>query len=405
MRLRARLQAAAAALTVIATASIMAAVPVTASGLPAATASTTGGAGHAAAVTISQQRAVLRYWTPSRMEHAVPLGPATSILRAAAGTVTQPVAGLFGAGLLGAGQLGAGSAAPLPWPAPLSSLIPPLEFLAAPARVAPTARVARLAPVARVARVAPVAPAGRVSRGGRLLRAAGGGRTTGAAWTGGGAIARTAGKIFFTLGGTDYVCSGAVVASANADVAVTAGHCVSDGSGNWATNWTFVPGYSNGNAPYGSYPARRYFVAGPWTSSANEDYDVAFVALSTASVGGTATHVVSAVGGLGVAFGGQPGRVDAFGYPAEPPYGGEQLYYCAGGTSPDPYHATSDSGLNCAMTEGSSGGPWLSGFNGSTGVGTVTSVSSFKYDDGTDIMYGTTFGSSAKSLYQQAAHA
>ncbi|HEY4464404.1 MAG TPA: hypothetical protein VGN41_17190 [Streptosporangiaceae bacterium] len=401
-------------------------MPVTASGLPAATASTTGGAGHAAAVTISQQRAVLRYWTPSRMDHAVPLGPATAILRAAAGTVTQPVADLLGAGLLGAGlhgaglpgagqpgagQLGAGSAAPLPWPAPLSSLVPPLEFLAAPPRVAPTARRARLARVARVAgvapvaRVAPVAPAGRVSRGGRLLPAAGGGRTTGAAWTGGGAIARTAGKIFFTLGGTDYVCSGAVVASANADVAVTAGHCVSDGSGNWATNWTFVPGYSNGNAPYGSYPARRYFVAGPWTSSANEDYDVAFVALSTASVGGTATHVVSAVGGLGVAFGGQPGRVDAFGYPAEPPYGGEQLYYCAGGTSPDPYHATSDAGLNCAMTEGSSGGPWLSGFNGSTGVGTVTSVSSFKYDDGTDIMYGTTFGSSAKSLYQQAAHA
>jgi V8-like Glu-specific endopeptidase len=383
MRLKARLQAAAAALTVTATASVMAAVPVTATGLPAATASTTGGAGRAAAVTISQQRAVLRYWTPTRMEHAVPLGPATSLLRAAAGAVTQPVAGL----------LGAASAASLPRPAPLGSLVPPLEFLAAPARVAP---------IARVARVAPMAPAGR---GARLLRAAGGGRTTGAPWTGGGAIARSAGKIFFTLGGTDYVCSGAAVASANADVAVTAGHCVSDGSGNWATNWTFVPGYSNGNARYGSYTARRYFVAGPWTSSANEDYDVAFVALNTASVGGTATHAVSAVGGLGVAFGGRPGQVDAFGYPAEPPYSGEQLYYCAGGASPDPYHATNDTGLNCAMTEGSSGGPWLSGFNGSTGIGTVTSVSSFKYDDGTDIMYGTTFGSSAKSLYQQAAHA
>jgi V8-like Glu-specific endopeptidase len=299
---------------------------------------------------------------------------------------------LAGAGSAGDGLIGAGPAASLPRPAPLGSLVPP-EFLAAPARVAP------------ISRVAPVAPAGRASRGTRLLRAAGGGRTTGSRWTGGGVIARTAGKIFFTLGGTDYVCSGAAVASANADVAVTAGHCASDGSGNWATNWTFVPGYSNGNAPYGSYPARRYFVAGPWTSSANEDYDVAFVALNTASVGGRATHVVSAVGGLGVAFGGQTARVDAFGYPAEPPYRGDQLYYCAGSTSPDPYHATNDTGLNCAMTEGSSGGPWLSGFNGSTGIGTVTSVSSIKYDDGTNIMYGTSFGSSAKSLYQQAAHA
>ena len=390
MRLKARLQAAAAALTVTATASVMAAVAGTASGLPAATASTTGPAGHAAAVTITQQRAALRYWTRARMEHAVPLGPATSILRAA-GTLAQPL----GDGRV-AGLLGAGPAAPLPLPAPLGSLVPPLEFLAAPARIAP---------VAPAARVAPVTPAGRASRGARMLRAAGGGRTTGAQWTRGGAIARAAGKIFFTLGGTDYVCSGAAVASANADVAVTAGHCAADGSGNWATNWTFVPGYSNGNAPYGSYTARRYFVAGQWTSSANEDYDVAFVALNTASIGGTPTHAVSAVGGLGVAFGSQPGRAFAFGYPAEPPYNGEQLYYCAGGTSPDPYHATSDTGLNCAMTEGSSGGPWLSGFNASAGIGTVTSVSSFKYDDSTDLMYGTTFGSSAKSLYQQAAHA
>jgi V8-like Glu-specific endopeptidase len=378
MRLKARLRAAGAALTVAAAASAMAAVPVTASGTTAATASTTGAAGHAAAVTIRQQRAVLRYWTRRRMEDAVPLGPATSALRAAAGAITQPVAGL----------LGAGSAASLPLPAPLGSLVPPLEFLAAPVRVAP------------------VAAAVRASRGVRMLRAAGGGgRTTGAQWAGGGAIARSAGKIFFTLNGTDYVCSGAAVASANADVAVTAGHCASDGSGNWATNWTFVPGYSNGNAPYGSYTARRYFVAGQWTSSANEDYDVAFVALNTASVGGAPTHVVSAVGGLGVAFGGQAARVDAFGYPSEPPYNGERLYYCAGSTSPDPYHATNDTGVNCAMTEGSSGGPWLSGFNSSTGIGTVTSVSSFKYDDSTDIMYGTSFGVSAKSLYQQASHA
>jgi V8-like Glu-specific endopeptidase len=381
MRIKARLQAAAAALMLAATASVIAAVSVTASGLPAASASTTGPAGHAAAVTMRQQRAVLRYWTRSRMEHAVPLGPATSVLRAAAGALTQPL----GAGPV-AGLLGAGSAAALPLPAPLSSLVPPLEFLAAPVRVAP------------------VAPATRASRGARLLRATRG-VTTGAQWTGGGAIARTAGKIFFTLGGTDYVCSGTAVASANADTAVTAGHCTADGNGNWATNWTFVPGYSNGNAPYGSYTARRYFVAGQWTSGASEDYDVAFVALNTASVGGAPTHVVSAVGGLGVAFGSQPARVDAFGYPSEPPYNGEQLYYCAGPTSADPYHATNDTGLNCAMTEGSSGGPWVSGFNPSTGIGTVTSVSSFKYDDGSNTMFGTSLGSSAQSLYRQASHA
>jgi V8-like Glu-specific endopeptidase len=382
MRLNARLQAVAAALTAVSAATVIASAAA-----PAATASTArpagvaggtsaaGAAGHAAAVTIAQQRAVLRYWTRSRMEHAVPLGPATSALRAAAGAVTQPVSGLLGTGAVSA----------LPLPTPLSSLVPPLRFLAAPARVAP------------------VAPAARALRAAATRRA--GGRTTSAQWQGGGAVARTTGKIFFTLSGTDYVCSGSSVASANSDVAVTAGHCVTDGSGNWATNWTFVPGYSNGNAPYGSFTARRFFVASQWTTSANEDYDVAFAALNTASPDGVPVHVVSAVGGMGVAFGTQEGQVDAFGYPSEPPYNGASLYYCAGGTSPDPYHATSDMGLDCAMTEGSSGGPWLSGFNGSTGVGTITSVSSFKYDDSSNMMYGTTFGASARSLYNQAARA
>jgi V8-like Glu-specific endopeptidase len=343
--------------------------------------STAGAAGHGAAVTIRQQRAVLRYWTRSRMEHAVPLGPTASVLRAAGGALTQPLADGPAASLLGAG-----SAAALPLPAPLASLVPPLQFLAAPLRVAAAA------------------PTARESHAAQTERAAASG-TTGAQWQGGGAVARTTGKIFFTLGSTDYVCSGAAVASANADVAVTAGHCANDGTGTWATNWTFVPGYSNGNAPYGSFTARRYFVASQWTSNADEDYDVAFVALNTASVGGVLTHVVSAVGGLGVAFGTQPSRVDAFGYPAESPYNGQQLYYCAGSTSPDPYHATNDTGLDCAMTEGSSGGPWLSNFSPSTGVGTITSVSSFKYDDGSDTMYGTAFGSSAQSLYRQAEHA
>jgi len=93
-----------------------------------------------------------------------------------------------------------------------------------------------------------------------------------------------------------------------------------------------------------------------------------------------------------------------FGYPADAPYNGQQLYYCSGTVSPGPYQ-TADNGLTCAMTEGSSGGPWLAGFNPATGTGTITSVSSFKYSTDAQVLYGTPFGSVAQSLYTAAQNA
>ena len=48
--------------------------------------------------------------------------------------------------------------------------------------------------------------------------------------------------MFFTLGGNDYVCSGTALLSGNKSVVWTAGHCVNEGPGEFATNWEFVPG-------------------------------------------------------------------------------------------------------------------------------------------------------------------
>ncbi len=103
-------------------------------------------------------------------------------------------------------------------------------------------------------------------------------------------------------------------------------------------------------------------------------------------------------------LGAQPAQETVFGYPADAPYNGQQLYYCSGTVSPGPYQ-TADNGLTCAMTEGSSGGPWLAGFNPATGTGTITSVSSFKYSTDAQVLYGTPFGSVAQSLYTAAQNA
>ncbi|MDX3105285.1 trypsin-like serine peptidase [Nonomuraea angiospora] len=227
--------------------------------------------------------------------------------------------------------------------------------------------------------------------------------TAGSRWITGGAVARTTGRVFLTVRGADFVCSASTVRSANRDVVVTAGHCVKDGAGGWAANWTFVPAYGMGGAQrFGQYAARRMFVAGPWSRSGDDNYDVGMVALATS--GGR--HVADVVGTQEIAFNPpRGGQVFGFGYPADPPYDGHHLVYCAGRLRADPYGQSRDQGLGCEMTAGSSGGPWLTTFDLATGKGTITSVSSFKYSDDQRTMYGPYFGDATKALFDTAEHA
>lgn len=209
----------------------------------------------------------------------------------------------------------------------------------------------------------------------------------GLAWSSGGVVTKDIGKIFFTLDDTDYVCSGAAVGHG---VVVTAAHCLSDGYGGWATNWTFVPGYSDGNQPYGSYPSHKFFVSRLWDGGMDEGYDIGFVAV----------HGLSR--GLPVEFDTAPRTVYVFGYPAEPPYNGQGLTYCSGRTQTDPGAPGADTGVRCGMTAGDSGGPWLQDFDPVTGTGTVVAISAFKYSDDDEILYGAPLGRTARLLYREA---
>jgi V8-like Glu-specific endopeptidase len=229
----------------------------------------------------------------------------------------------------------------------------------------------------------------------------GGPSVRGAAWNGGGVVARSTGRAFFTLDGIAYACSGAVVNGISQDIMITAAHCVSDGSGGWADNFIFVPGYQDGRAPYGSYPAQTFYVSAQWTHGADTDDDVAFVALGQANVDGEQQDAGTVAGGLPIAFDYRAQSATAFGYPAEPPYTGGQLDYCAGPVSPDPLGST-DVGIGCDMTEGDSGGPWLSGFDPQTGIGVITGVTSFKYSGDASVLYSATLGQVAQALYTHA---
>jgi hypothetical protein len=221
---------------------------------------------------------------------------------------------------------------------------------------------------------------------------------SGIPWARGGAVARTTGRVFFTLGNVEYACSGSAVASENQDVVMTAAHCVSDGAGHWATHWTFVPGYTGGREPYGSYPAQTYYVPAQWSAGADEDDDVAFVVVGTAH----GHRLGAAVGGQPIEFGWRAPTAAVFGYPSEPPYTGQGLDYCAGTLQPDPF-GTPDEGIACAMTEGGSGGPWLSDFDPRTGLGVITGVTTFRYSGQDRILYSADLGPVAQALYERAS--
>jgi len=204
----------------------------------------------------------------------------------------------------------------------------------------------------------------------------------------------THGKVFFTLGGGDYVCSGTALLSGNKSVVWTAGHCVNEGPGAFATNWQFVPAYKDGSAPLGVYVAENLLTPTAWKNSGDFSYDLGAAVVGPAS----GTALTDRVGGRGIAFNTSRSQTyQSYGYPAAPPFTGERLWRC---TSP---LQTSDTGANpatlgigCDMTGGSSGGGWVVGSN-------VVSVNSYGYDNQPDVMYGPYQGSVAQSLYNAAA--
>jgi V8-like Glu-specific endopeptidase len=234
---------------------------------------------------------------------------------------------------------------------------------------------------------------------------AGGGGTsstvTGAAWTGtGAAVAKTTGKVFFVMGGQNYVCSGSAVAG-SVNLVLSAGHCVWDDADSFATNWMFVPGYNNGNAPYGKWTATDLFTTADWQAPGGNDWKND---AGMAVVAGGAGHAWSDLGPL-------PSMVtttdytklvgktySAFGYPAAQKYKGETLTYCQGpvqtGYDKDPNTVS----MACDMTGGSSGGPW---YDDREGTGSIVSLNSYGYS-GSSRMYGPTFDAAESSMLAAA---
>ena len=92
------------------------------------------------------------------------------------------------------------------------------------------------------------------------------------------------GKVFFSDGAANYVCSGTALNSGNQSVVWTAGHCVNEGPGGFYTNWVFVPGYKDGAAPYGTWAAENLLTTSGWGNGGDFGVDLGAAVVRTERV-------------------------------------------------------------------------------------------------------------------------
>jgi hypothetical protein len=202
------------------------------------------------------------------------------------------------------------------------------------------------------------------------------------------------GKVFFSEGGQNFVCSGTALTSGNQSTVWTAGHCVSNGAGTFHTNWSFVPAYRNGSRPYGTWTARNLWTTSGWHNAGDFSVDLGAAAVST-SGGSTLTSVT---GGRGITFNyARQQAYQSWGYPAAPPFTGGLSWICDSEWATDDTSASPPTiGIGCDMTGGSSGGGWIVG-------NAVASVNSYGYSNQPNVMYGPYQSSAAQSLYNAAS--
>ena len=211
-----------------------------------------------------------------------------------------------------------------------------------------------------------------------------------------GSITATNGKVFFSDGGLNYVCSGTALAGLTGSVVWTAGHCVNEGPGENFTNWAFVPAYRDGARPHGTWSATSLHTTTAWATRGDLSYDLGAARVAPVD-GSTLTTAIG--GGRTPAFNyTRNQRYNAYGYPAASPFNGQRLWMCDSSLyMNDTNRSPQTMGIQCNMTGGSSGGGWVVPSDGF-----VYSVNSYGYSSLKNVMFGPFQGSVAQELYTTA---
>lgn len=253
-----------------------------------------------------------------------------------------------------------------------------------------------------------------------------GGGTNAVRWTDGGTVQTAAGRIYFEMPTNrkarrwaGYVCSGTVVTEAATGVSLvlTAAHCIYDDANKYfARNVLFIPDQDGttgsgtdtncGNDPIGCWEPSHGVVDVDWTTRTfpdNVEWDYGFYVVPDAGAhsGAPASSdaLADATGSLDIDF--------------FLPEVGDEVLAMGYSYDDDPWFMACTDPLGavdavnwwldtCALTGGSSGGPWLQ--PGSGGNGPVMSVNSWGYTT-RDGMAGPRLDTSTASCVFSAAQA
>jgi V8-like Glu-specific endopeptidase len=194
----------------------------------------------------------------------------------------------------------------------------------------------------------------------------------------------------------NHFCTASVVNSPAQDVIITAAHCVSRFASD-PQSITFVPGYNDGQAPHGAWTVTRIFSTPSWQSDGDQDDDVAFLTVQGPVQKYTGAETLP--GSTQPGSGGAGTVVRVIGYPD----GASSPVTCqnrVGMVSPTQME------FDCkSFTDGTSGGPFLTGINAVTGTGTIIGVIGGYQQGGDtpDVSYSPVFGPDVQALYRSVA--
>ena len=205
----------------------------------------------------------------------------------------------------------------------------------------------------------------------------------------------TVGALFPGGVASPHSCTAGVVDSPSGNVIVTAAHCVAGGG----TGIVFVPGYDDGGAPYGSWTVTKAYAAAGWISGQDPKMDYVFLVVSPLSTNATSAPLQSVTGGNVLGTAPRPGytvTVAAYrvGRDDQPVICASRVYLSGGYPS-----------FDCAgYVAGTSGAPWIVGYESSTGAGTITAVIGGLNQGGcsSGTSYGAPFTAATKQLLARA---